>query len=87
MSQVDVVVQHRNDLPGGLPAIWIKDRCGEGRCVVNLYLRSDMPQSLADMFRVMAVRDALPGVEFDFYTISDANTMTPVVSPLQFAGS
>lgn len=45
---INVIEERRNDLPGGLPAIWEQGESG-----VTLYLRDDLPPGLADHFRQM----------------------------------
>lgn len=70
VEQVRVVVKHER-LPGGLPAVWIDDVCPRlGDRVVSLYLRPDLPVDLADKFRAMSVRDTLPGISFDAFTVT-----------------
>lgn len=71
MDQVQVVVEHRGDMPGGVPALWEIEGapCGSGfAATVTLYLRDDLPQLLADGYRAMCVRDCMPDEDFDAFT-------------------
>lgn len=71
MSQVSVIVQHRSDLPAGLPAIWRHEhgQCGDE---VTLYLREGLPTTVGDFFRAMCVRDSLPDSDFDAYIVGSS---------------
>lgn len=58
-------------MPAGLPAIWEEDFSGRvGECAVRLYLRADLPQYLADHYRLQAVRSVLPNATLDTFTVT-----------------
>lgn len=69
MEQVQVIVDHCTELPGGMPAIWVAEAGGPER-KVRLYLHEDLPIELADHFRNQAIRCAMPGVSFDSFTVT-----------------
>lgn len=83
-THLEVIVHHRNDLPGGLPAIWVRDDVGS-TAVVNLYLRHDLPQELQDAYRCMVTRDVFPGVDLDLYAITAGNDRVTTLRPFMFA--
>jgi hypothetical protein len=74
MHKVHIVVHHVGDLPGGIPAMW-KDspgppHAGADRCI-DVYIQTDLEQPLADHFRAMVARQAVPEAEFDDFWITD----------------
>lgn len=71
MTQVSVIVQHRSDLPTGIPAIWKQESGAHGE-EVTLYLRAGLPTTCGDFFRAMCVRDSLPDSDFDAYIVGSA---------------
>lgn len=80
-THLEVIVHHRNDLPGGLPAIWSRDTVGS-TAVVNLWLRNDLPLPLQDAYRCMVTRDVYPDLDLDLYAITrdgDRVTLGPSV--------
>lgn len=72
MQQLQVTVQHRADVPGGLPAVWMSEPLpsGEKGKRVTLWLAEGMPVDVADRFRAMCVRDCLPDAEMDTFTVT-----------------
>jgi hypothetical protein len=68
VNQVSVIVQHRSDLPAGVPAIWNQDQGPDGE-EVTLYLRAGLPTACGDFFRAMCVRDSMPECDFDAYIV------------------
>lgn len=73
MDQLQVTVEHRTDIPGGLPAIWSVEpsKSGAGRRV-TLYLLAGLPTETADKFRAMCVRHCMPEHDFDAFTVTSS---------------
>jgi hypothetical protein len=70
---VRIIVRHVEELPGGVPALWTDEPVPGQPREVTLYLRADLPIPLADYFRAQAIRDCLPGVAWDDFTVTDGN--------------
>lgn len=79
MQQVRVRVHHSADMPHGLPAVWAGRDCPEGVCV-DLWLAEGMPAEQADRWRCAAVRDSMPGVNFDAFTVTDVAAPVTLVA-------
>lgn len=56
--EVQVSIERRPDIPGGLPAVWAGEPTEVGRSV-RLFLRDDISDELADHFHQMCHADAL----------------------------
>ena len=70
MDRLHVVVEHCDDLPDGLPAVWTADSDPRGDAYIRLYLLRGLPEQLGDSFRSMAIRSLLPAEAFDTFQIS-----------------
>lgn len=82
--QIQVTVEHRADIPGGMPAIWTVEPYADGCCGrVRLYLLSGLPTEIADKFRAMCVRACMPDHDFDVFTITSCASEVREVLPRQ----
>lgn len=69
MQQVQVRVEHCNDIPGEVPAVWRVTPTPLG-VSIDLKIQAGLPTVLADHYRAMALRDAMPEQHWDHFTIT-----------------
>lgn len=72
MRQAQINVERVDRLPGGVPAIWTVDAhpTDSRTTLVTVYLEDGLPTQLEFWMKAMACRAALPGVDFDHFTVT-----------------
>lgn len=72
VKQAMVNVERVSELPGGVPVCWKIDAhpSDPNMHLVTVYLIDGLPERLEFWYRSMACREAMPGVDFDHFTVT-----------------
>ena len=72
VRQAQVNVERVAELPSGVPACWKVDAhpTSPDMMLVTLWLLEGLPERIEFWFRAIACREALPGVDFDHFTVT-----------------